>query len=118
MNRKFNLVWLTLVDAAPSLVGFCLTFLLVFSGWTVLGHLIFGAELYEFSHFIRGFRTLFLMLLGTFEYERLRRVNFVWAPVFYIFYTFSMYFLFVNLFLSIVNFRYLASSYNLYVFTC
>merc|ERR1719310_2772325 len=47
--------------------------------------------------------TLFLILLGEFDYDEMRAVNGVWAFIFFIFFVIFMFFIVLNIFLAILN---------------
>ena len=47
--------------------------------------------------------TLFLILLGEFDYDEMRLVNPLWAIVFFLFFVIFMFFIVLNIFLAILN---------------
>merc|ERR1719310_1822178 len=47
--------------------------------------------------------TLFLILLGEFDYDEMRMVNPMWAFIFFIFFVIFMFFIVLNIFLAILN---------------
>merc|ERR1719310_97406 len=47
--------------------------------------------------------TLFLILLGEFDYDEMRQVDEWWAFIFFIFFVIFMFFIVLNIFLAILN---------------
>eukprot|EP00448_Togula_jolla_P026485 CAMPEP_0170651734 /NCGR_PEP_ID=MMETSP0224-20130122/46525_1 /TAXON_ID=285029 /ORGANISM="Togula jolla, Strain CCCM 725" /LENGTH=729 /DNA_ID=CAMNT_0010983545 /DNA_START=45 /DNA_END=2234 /DNA_ORIENTATION=+ len=67
-NPRLQLVSNTLYKAAPDLLHFGLVFLAIFVGFALSGHILFGGDFVEFSHFPRSCNTAFQCLLGDFSW--------------------------------------------------
>jgi len=104
VNVRMSLLWRTLEKAAGDLLAFTIFFFIMFTGFVLTGHLLFGPALYNFHSFGRSFFTCFQMLLGEFSYEDMEeRGNRVLAPVFFGLYMLLAFFVLLNMFIAIVT---------------
>ena len=86
VNDRISLLWRSLEVAGPDLVAFIIFFFIVFIGFVVTGHLLFGTGVSDFRNFAKAFITLFKMLLGDFNYKDLEdKGNRLLAPIVSIF---------------------------------
>ena len=69
---------------------------------------IFGQESDEYIDPAQSFTTLFLMVLGEFDFQRLYMINPIFAYFFFLFYQFFVFLIMVNIFLAILNDAYIA----------
>lgn len=69
---------------------------------------IFGQEADEYIDPAQSFTTLFLMVLGEFDFQRLYMINPFFAYFFFLFYQFFVFLIMVNIFLAILNDAYIA----------
>jgi hypothetical protein len=74
--------------------------------FVLIGHSLFGPEMYAFSTITLSVRTCFFILLGRMDYEAIQSVNEYWAPVFCISYIIVMSFVCVNVFLATTAYIY------------
>ena len=67
VSDRFNLLWITLGKATHDLVSFLVIFSLFMAGFGVVGMLIFGPDIENYSTMTATLFTLFQMLLGDFD---------------------------------------------------
>ena len=65
VSDRFNLLWITLGKATHDLMSFLIIFSLFMLGFGVVGMLIFGPDIENYSTMTATLFTLFQMLLGT-----------------------------------------------------
>merc|ERR1719263_2541860 len=68
-----------------------------------MGYNIFGMQAAGFKSITDTLGTLFLILLGEFDYEEMRAVHEMWAFIFFLFFVIFMFFIVLNIFLAILN---------------
>jgi hypothetical protein len=104
---RLGVITHTLGLAAPDLIHFFTIFMMVFTGFAFIGHVIFGFGSVYFSTFEESFHTLFKNLLGDVEYfvvdlVELPGLTYVVAMIY--FYSFNIMVLFIlfNFLLAII----------------
>ena len=70
-NKHIHQFACTLRIARQSLGGFGLITFITFNNFTITAMLIFGTQLETFSKFIMSFQTLFSMLIGKFDLQKM-----------------------------------------------
>ena len=88
---------ITLAYAGPEIVRFMLMFLLVNMTFTIMGMLMFGNILAEFSTMGSSIQTLMMMMTGEYGYEAMQSVNELSASTFYVLYLILVFFILVNM---------------------
>ena len=88
---------ITLAYAGPEIVRFMLMFLLVNLTFTIMGMLMFGNILAEFSTIGASIQTLMMMMTGEYGYEAMQSVNELSAATFYALYLILVFFILVNM---------------------
>ena len=106
LNPSFNLMRLTIISSAPVVLTFGTIFGIFFVAFVLVGHSIFGSEMYDFSTLTLAFRTCLFMLVGDLKYSELQDISPVWAPVFTISFVFLMSFICINVFLATMAYVY------------
>lgn len=82
VSVRMSILWKTLQKAGPDLLTFLVFFFIVFMGFVVAGHLMFGPPLADFRNLIRSFFACFRLLLGDLDIEQLETGgNRVLAPL-------------------------------------
>ena len=71
-------------------------------GFAVVGMLIFGPDIENYSTLTATLFTLFQMLLGDFDYDSLRRSAPLVAPIYFATYIISVFFILMNMMISII----------------
>jgi len=77
-------------------------------GFALAGMNIFGQEADEYIDPLEAFNTLFLMVLGEFDFDKLRLIDAVFAYIFFLVYQIFVFLIMVNIFLAILNDAYIA----------
>jgi len=77
-------------------------------GFALAGMNIFGQESFEFVTEVQAFTTLFMTILGEFDFDDMRRVQPFGSYVFFVIYQIFVFFILVNIFLAILNDAYIA----------
>ena len=93
----------TLVQAITDLVVFIALLCVLFMGFVLMGHNIFGMQAEGFNSIQNTLGTLFLILLGEFDYLEMQSVHPVWSFIYFIFFVIFMFFIVLNIFLAILN---------------
>merc|ERR1712070_1188637 len=103
LSAQMGMLWNVLAQAGTSIMYFLFMFLLVMIAFALMVMNLFGSVIYEYSSFDKSLVALFLMLLGDFDYETLRRVQPTFGPLFFVLYLVLVYFVLLNIFLAILN---------------
>merc|ERR1719198_1248337 len=103
LQKDLMLLQKTLVQAIQDLITFLLILVFLFLGFIIMGYNIFGMQAAGFKTMQDTLGTLFLILLGEFDYEEMRAVHEVWAIIFFLFFVIFMFFIVLNIFLAILN---------------
>jgi len=103
LQKDLMLLQKTLVQAVQDLVTFLAILVFLFLGFIIMGYNIFGMQASGFKSIQDTLGTLFLILLGEFDYEEMRAVHDVWAIIFFLFFVIFMFFIVLNIFLAILN---------------
>ena len=104
---RLGVITHTLGLAAPDLMHFFTIFMMVFTGFAFIGHVIFGFGSVYFSTFEQSFHTLFKNLLGDVEYfvvDLVELQGLTYAVAMIYFYSFNIMVLFIlfNFLLAII----------------
>ena len=102
-NPRMLVLWRTLGRASSDLVAFAFFFAVVYFGFAMMGHLLYGQEIQSYRYINTSLTTLMRMLLGDFDYDSMRKANRVLAPVFFISFVIIGFFTLANMFLAIIN---------------
>ena len=103
LQRDLMLLQRTLGQAISDLSFFLLMLAFLFLGFVIMGMNIFGMQAAGFKSFEDTLGTLFLILLGEFDFDEMNVVSPFWSLVFFIFFVVFMFFIVLNIFLAILN---------------
>ena len=103
LQKDMMLLQRTLGQAISDLGVFMLMLLFLFIGFVIMGLTIFGMQAQGFKSFSDTLGTLFLILLGEFDYDEMSQVSPIWALMFFVFFVIFMFFIVLNIFLAILN---------------
>ncbi len=103
LQKDLMLLQHTLQQAISDLSFFLLMLLFLFAGFIIMGLNIFGMQAQGFKSLRDTLGTLFLILLGEFDFEEMREVSPLWSIVFFVFFVVFMFFIVLNIFLAILN---------------
>lgn len=95
MNQRLNILTRTLEASAQSVVGVLVIFLLIVTSYALAGMVLYGHAVADYRNMSSAFATLFLTLMGSFDYDVLRTENRGWT--FMYFWTFIVLALFIML---------------------
>ena len=93
----------TLAQAAGDLIIFMGLMLVLLGGFVVMGLNIFGTQAESFKSFSFTTGTIFLVLLGEFDYDEMKEVNSTFAFIYFVVYVLFMFFIVLNIFIAILN---------------
>ena len=91
-----------LAYAAENLFHFAIIFLVTILAYTVMGQIIFGRDLEEYSSLTQSFHTNFFGAVNSFDLFEFQEISPLWGLVFYYSNTFLVFFTMINFFLAIV----------------
>jgi len=103
LNPRFQVLWMTLMNAGPDLFAFMVFFFIVFIGFVTTAHMLFGPDVKEYSTYAASFITAWGLMLGQFDYPPLAASNRVMAPLFFITYVMLIVLILLNMFLAIID---------------
>ena len=103
LQKDLMLLQKTLAQAVQDLSTFLAILIFLFLGFIIMGYNIFGMQATGFKTLQDTLGTLFLILLGEFDYEEMRAVHDFWALIFFLFFVIFMFFIVLNIFLAILN---------------
>jgi len=93
----------TLAQAISDLSVFVVLLLVILLGFVMMASNIFGSQVNSYRNIFSSFGTLFLILLGEFDFDEMAEVSWLWATLFFILYVIFMFFVVLNIFLAILN---------------
>ncbi|CAF0732509.1 unnamed protein product [Adineta steineri] len=102
-NKTMTQLSETLAHCAKDISGFAIMFFIIFFAYAQLGYLTFGVQVEGFASFEYSVYTLFLIILGIFDFESLQQAHRVLGPLFFLTYVFFVFFVLLNMFLAIIN---------------
>jgi len=104
MNKspRYGVLVRTIGRAAADLTKFAIMFFLCMASFVIMGILMFGSALEEWSTPWNAFQVLFMMITGEYGYEPLLEVDPVGAPIFFFLFLVIVFFLLVNILLAIM----------------
>ncbi|CAF1010652.1 unnamed protein product [Rotaria sordida] len=106
-NKTMTQLSETLTKCAKDISGFAIMFFIIFFAFAQLGYLTFGIQIEGFRAFHYSVYTLFLVILGTFDFPALQQAHRVLGPLFFLTYVFFVFFVLLNMFLAIINDTYM-----------
>ena len=102
-NFRMMLLWRTLSAALGDLIAFMTLFTIISFGFAFVAHLSFGYRLFDYHSPLQSFSSTLRMLIGDMDYERLRVINSIVAPIFLVLYMFLVFFIVLNVAIAIIN---------------
>ena len=102
LSPQYGTLVRTITRAAPSLTKFGLMFVLIFIFFSIMGQLMFGTALEEWSSVWSSSQVLFQMMTGEYGYGPLLEADPLMAPIFYYAYLVIVFFLLLNILLAIL----------------
>ena len=112
-NKRMSLLAQTLRHAAKPLMMFGIMFSLVFFAYAQFFYFIYVMELTNFSHIIYAVETCMQMLIGKFNFNLMQGASPVLGPLFFFCYVVTVYYILINMFLTILNESFASVRHNL-----
>uniref|UniRef100_A0A7S2IP49 Polycystin cation channel PKD1/PKD2 domain-containing protein n=1 Tax=Haptolina brevifila TaxID=156173 RepID=A0A7S2IP49_9EUKA len=103
LQKDLMLLQKTLGQAIQDLAVFLVMLTVLFGGFVIMGNNIFGMQAPGFKSILDTLGTLFLILLGEFDFDEMQEVSPFWSLVFFVFFVIFMFFIVLNIFLAILN---------------
>ena len=102
-NKRIGILASTLRYAAKSMFMFGIMFGIVFMAYAMFFYLIYFMELINFYSLISTVETLLQMLVGKFNFSAMQMSSPVLGPLFFFCYVVTVYYILVNMFLTILS---------------
>ncbi|XP_045163703.2 polycystic kidney disease protein 1-like 2 [Mercenaria mercenaria] len=102
-TKKVGAVVKVFQDCGKDLFWYGMTFLYIFTGFCILGTLLFGSALESYNNMYQCMGTLFIAMIGKSKFTEINETQPVLAKVFFIFYIFTVVFFILTIFLSILG---------------
>mmetsp|Transcript_35001 Transcript_35001/g.80928 ORF Transcript_35001/g.80928 Transcript_35001/m.80928 type:complete len:966 (-) Transcript_35001:41-2938(-) len=93
----------TITIAADELASFVVLFLFIFLAFTQAFTIAFSSQLESCMDFGTSFVTLWLIVIGVFDFSQFQEISPVFGPLFFILFIIIIFFVFVNIFITIVT---------------
>jgi hypothetical protein len=93
----------TIGIAAPDVASFFAMFSCTFSAFALLAMSLFGHSAESYSSFVKASESLFLWLLGDFDYQELLLASPLFAATFFVVYNIVTVFVLLNVFIGIIG---------------
>ena len=74
--------------------------------FAIFSNHLFGKQITEYSEPLLALRTCFFVLFGKIDYMKVKEVDDVMAPIFFLSFEIIMYYVMVNIFVSLLNHLY------------
>ncbi|RXG55683.1 Location of vulva defective 1 [Armadillidium vulgare] len=100
-NNRFNMLGLTIRGCWEDLKMFFVAFAIIFFAFSCLFFFMFTAHLEEFAKIISAIQTSFQMMMGKFEFEAMKNINFFSPLLFFVFSVINSMIL-INVMLTII----------------
>ena len=107
ISERVALLSETIAIAAPDVASFFAMFGFVFIAFVLNAMVLFGHSAESYHTFIRGAESLFLWLLGDFDYSELRQATPAFAAMFFVVYNVVTVFVLLNVFIGIIGEAYI-----------
>ena len=103
-NSHISALSATISLSRATLLSYSVLLFVIVLAFTLLGHLLYGADLYAFRSLQRTLNSVMLMSIGQkMQLDELQRVDRTLGPLFGFSFKFIMAFIFVNFFVAILN---------------
>ena len=92
----------TFAAAWTDLYHFMIMWLLVFAGFSLIGHIMFGQHMMDYSSVLRSFVTQFEMMMNNYDYVAMSRIAPFFAPICLIMFVFIASICLINILVAIL----------------
>lgn len=102
-NRKISLLSTTLIACTDTLLGFMLTYMLLFAAYAQIMYLVYGRDMPEFATYQRCLSSLMEMTLGSSDFDGMSATQRILTGFIFFSYTLLNMCVYMNLFISILS---------------
>eukprot|EP00058_Branchiostoma_floridae_P023415 XP_002608905.1 hypothetical protein BRAFLDRAFT_85530 [Branchiostoma floridae] len=102
-NKRVAMLSAVINYAAKDLGLFSIILMTVLSNFTLVGMILFGTHIKEFSGFIASLERLIAMLLGDLDFDSMSTASRILGPLFFFGFILLLVFLLLNMFVSIID---------------
>jgi hypothetical protein len=92
----------TFAAAWTDLYHFMIMWLLVFAGFSLIGHIMFGQHMFDYSSVLRAFVTQFEMMMNNYDYTAMSRIAPIFAPIYLTMFVFIASICLINILVAIL----------------
>ena len=102
-NRKMSMIAGTLKSSMKDLSAFSVVFIMFLLGFAIWGYMMFGPNMASYRNVLQSLETLLAFALGDYDYVTLVTTNRIFGPIYFFSFFFSINFLLLNIFVTILN---------------
>lgn len=102
-NNKISMLSLTLRLASRDLLGFSVTFAIIFFAFTQYSLLVFGSHLTTYRSFYYAMSSVFRFSLGQFELKDMQHANYLYGSIYFILFILIVIMGIMSMFITILN---------------
>ncbi|XP_070581325.1 polycystin-1-like protein 2 [Ptychodera flava] len=102
-NKRMSMLGMTLKNCFRDLLYFSVIWIIVFLAYCQVFYLVFGTSLMDYASMSVTMATQISMMLGRFDYHALNEINRVFSKIFFFFFILCLYWILMNMFLTILN---------------
>jgi hypothetical protein len=102
-SKDLSVLTDVLASAKFDIFFFLAMFVIILLGYSLMGHLILGTSIYDFSSIPRSVLSCYLILLGSFDLEAIKEADPALGMVFFGTYIVMFYLLLLNMFTAIIG---------------
>ena len=102
-NRKISMLSTTLIACTDTLLGFMLTYILLFAAYAQIMYLVYGRDMPEFATYQRCLSSLMEMTLGSSDFDGMNATQRILTGFIFLSYTMLNMCVYMNLFISILS---------------
>lgn len=101
-NKRMGLLYSTLAQCSHDLKSFTIVFLVVFTGFVQMFHLLFGIHMSDFASFVNSAETTFGMMTGKFNFDAMVRASPIIGPIGFFLFVLVASMVLLNIFLTLI----------------
>ena len=103
LSKRLSQLTQTIARAAIDMSNFMLIFLVVYIAYAQAFFMAFGMDIESFSSYSKSFSSLFLIILGDFDFDAMTDANPEMAPLLFFSFVIFVFFILVNMFIAILG---------------
>ncbi len=106
LDSRLNVLVVMFMSGFWILLGYIVVFMTIMFAFAIFSNHLFGKQITEYSEPLLALRTCFFVLFGKIDYMKVKEVDDVMAPIFFLSFEIIMYYVMVNIFVSLLNHLY------------